>query len=220
MKTCVVMPAYNEAKTIGDLVRAVRHYVPDVVVINDGSSDDTQAVAAKSGAVVLSNKKNSGKGAALRRGFDYALRNNYDALVIMDADGQHIPQDLPAIVQAGFSSPDIGAVVGNRVANPQNMPVPRFLTNVLMSLVVSMICKQTIPDSQCGFKFLKCGALKGMRLISSHYDIETEILIKVARQGLRIRSVPIRCVYAGQKSFINPVIDTWRFLVLLVRLTF
>ena len=100
------------------------------------------------------------------------------------------------------------------------MPVQRFITNIVMSFIVSLICKQTIPDTQCGFKLFKCGALKGMRFISSNYDIETEMLVKIAQQGLRIISVPITCVYAGQKSFINPIVDTWRFLVLLMRLCF
>jgi glycosyltransferase involved in cell wall biosynthesis len=216
MKTCVLIPAYNEAKTIAELVAAVKAKIPDVVVIDDGSADDTADLARQAGAVVLGSRGNAGKGRALKYGFDYAVKNGYDAVVAMDADGQHSPDDLANIINAAVSS-GAGIVVGNRMGNPEKMPASRFATNLLMSLIISLICRQNIPDTQCGYRFIKTDALKKINLISSNYEIESELLMRAARQGCKIASVPIKSVYEGQLSLIHPMVDTWRFFVLLGR---
>lgn len=217
MKTCVIIPAYNEEKTIQDLIKSVRQYVPDALVINDGSTDKTEELAREGGAAVLSFKHNAGKGKALKDGFDYALKNNYDAVITMDADGQHSAGDIMNIID-GAVSPRVGIVVGNRMANPGNMPPLRFITNFFMSLIISLISRQNIPDTQCGFRLIKCAALRNMRLIASNYEIESELLVKTSRLGFRIVSVPIKSVYEGQSSLINPLLDTWRFFIMLCRI--
>lgn len=219
MKICVIIPAYNEAKAIQDLIKSVKRYVPDVLVINDGSTDKTEELARQGGAEVLSFQYNVGKGKVLKDGFDYAVKNNYDAIIAMDADGQHSPGDILNIIEGAV--PDgVGIVVGNRMANPENMPPLRFVTNLFMSLIISGICRQNIPDTQCGFRLIKCGLLKNIRLTSSNYEIESEILIKASRLGFKIASVPIKSVYEGQVSLINPFLDTWRFFAMLSRMLF
>jgi glycosyltransferase involved in cell wall biosynthesis len=219
VKICVIIPAYNEEKTIRDLIRSVKGYVPDVLVIDDGSRDQTAEFARRSGATVLSFKHNVGKGKVLKDGFDYAVKNNYDAVITMDADGQHSPGDLLNIIENGIS-PRVGIVVGNRMSNPEKMPLVRFITNLLMSSIISIICRQNIPDTQCGYRLIKCEALKKMRLISYNYEIESELLLRASRLRFKITSVPIKSVYEGQTSLINPFLDTWRFFMLLFRILF
>lgn len=219
MRTCVIIPAYNEEKTVQVLITSVKRYVPDVLVISDGSTDRTEELAKEGGAVVISFENNLGKGKVLKDGFDYALKNNYDAVITMDADGQHSPADIPNIINRA-SSPKAGIVVGNRMANPENMPVLRFTTNILMSLIISLICRQNIPDSQCGFRLIKSDVLRKIRLFSANYEIESEVLIKASRLGFRVISAPIKSVYEGQLSLINPFLDTWRFFVMLYRIMF
>ena len=219
MKICVIIPAYNESKAIGGLVRAIKTQVPDIIVIDDGSTDRTAEFAREAGATVISFKTNMGKGKALQDGFDYACGNNYDAVITADADGQHSPDDISGIMQ-GVNYPQTGIVVGNRMLAPRDMPPLRFITNLFMSLILSIICGQNIPDTQCGFRLIKCEVLRKIRLVSLNYEIESEMLIKASRLGYKIVSVPVKSVYEGQASLINPFADTWRFLVLLVRVIF
>lgn len=216
-KICVIIPAYNESKAIGAVIKETKRYVSDILVVDDGSADDTPSVAKNCGAFVLSFPKNKGKGEALKDGFKYALVNNYDAVITMDADGQHLPSDLPKFIDA--ACPDcVGIVAGNRMADPHGMPLIRVATNFLMSSIISLVCKARIPDTQCGFRLIKCALLKKSRLVSSKYEIESELLIKACKLGFKIESVPVKSVYTGQVSLINPVVDTWRFFVMLLRM--
>ena len=216
-KICVIIPAYNESKAIGGVIKAAKRYIDDVLVIDDGSRDNTPSIAKESGAFVLSFPKNKGKGEALKDGFRYAVVNNYDAVITMDADGQHLPSDLPKFINAARPT-CVGIVAGNRMTDPHRMPLVRIATNFLMSSIISFFCRQRVPDTQCGFRLIKCDLLKKSRLISSKYEIESELLIKACRLGFKIESVPIKSVYTGQVSLINPVVDTWRFLVMLFRM--
>lgn len=216
MKTCVIIPAFNESKAIAGLVKAVKARIPDVVVIDDGSTDNTAELARQAGAVVIGFTHNAGKGKVLKDGFDYAVKNGYDAVIAMDADGQHSPDDLTTIT-GGAALAGAGIVVGNRMGNPEKMPPSRFATNLLMSLIISLICRQNIPDTQCGYRLIKTDVLKKMNLISSNYEIESELLIKASRMKFKIVSVPIKSVYDGQLSLINPFVDTWRFIAMLGR---
>ncbi len=216
MKICVIIPAYNEAATIGSVIKAARAYVPDILVINDGSTDKTEEQSRANGAVVLTFRKNQGKGEGLKSGFDYAVKNNYDAVITMDGDGQHSPGDILNIIESA-APPAAGVVVGNRMAAPKGMPPVRFVTNLFMSFIISAVCRQNIPDSQCGFRLIKCGVLRNICILSSRYEIESEILIKASRLGFKIISAPIKSVYEGQSSFINPVLDTWRFFSMLFK---
>jgi glycosyltransferase involved in cell wall biosynthesis len=216
MKTCVVIPTYNEEKEIGSLVLGIRDQGLSVVVVDDGSTDNTVRIAEKAGAVVLRNPRNHGKGASLIKGFDYALAQGFAAVVTMDGDGQHLVRDLPVFLNAAEHSGS-GVFIGNRMHSPKNMPAHRLITNAIMSLFVSGLVRQKIPDTQCGFRLIKSNVLKQLGLRTSNYEIETEILLKAAALGLRIESVPISTVYAGEKSRINPFIDTLRFFRYIIR---
>ncbi len=216
MKTCVIIPTYNEAKRIGGLVKEIKQQGREVVVIDDGSQDNTAQIAKNNGAVVLKNQDNLGKGASLIRGFQYALDKCCDAIITMDGDGQHLPEDIPDFIRlAEFG--DAGVLVGNRMSKTKSMPLARFLANKFMSWLISTAAKQKIPDSQCGFRLIKKEVLQKLKLKTVKYETESEVLIKASRLGFKIGCVPIKTVYAGEKSQINPFIDTLRFIKFMSR---
>ncbi len=216
MKTCVIIPSYNEAKEIGKLIKEIIQHGLDVVVVDDGSTDNTPQIARESGATVLGNIKNQGKGASLTKGFNYALEHGYAAVITMDGDGQHLPEDLPYFIRLAKYS-NSGIIIGNRMHKTKNMPTVRLLTNKVMSYLLSSIAKQKIPDTQCGFRLIKREILERVNLSTYNYETESEILLKCSRLGQRIESVPIKTVYRGQKSRINPLVDSFRFLRFIAR---
>ena len=216
MKIAVVIPAHNEASTIGVLAKAVRALGYDCIVVDDGSLDKTNAVAGEAHAVVLKTVVKSGKGNALKLGFDHVLRNDYEALITMDGDGQHSPSDIPAFV-ACYQNTNADIVSGNRMHSPQGMPLVRLATNHFMSWLISLFCRQHIPDTQCGFRLIKTSVLRAIKLESSDFEIETEVLIKASKKGFKIVSVDVQTIYRNEVSKIQPVRDTFRFLFYLWR---
>ncbi|HPT17157.1 MAG TPA: glycosyltransferase family 2 protein, partial [Kiritimatiellia bacterium] len=136
LKTCILIPAYNEEKRVGAVVREVLEYCPDVIVVDDGSPDDTDKVAAEAGAIVLEHVHNQGKGAALQTGFDYAREHGYDLAITLDADGQHAPSDIPAFLQA-YERTHSHVLVGNRMGDVAAMPRLRRFVNRFMSDLLS-----------------------------------------------------------------------------------
>ncbi|MDD5120090.1 MAG: glycosyltransferase family 2 protein [Candidatus Omnitrophica bacterium] len=210
MRICVIIPAYNEAKEIAGLIRRITGLGLEVIIIDDGSLDDTAMIAASAGANVLRNSSNAGKGAALIKGYSYAVAHGFDAVISMDGDGQHSCLDIETFIQKAKTSP-AAVIAGNRMAMTKGMPALRVLTNRLMSRLISLITKQYIPDTQCGFRLIKKEVLAGLDFSTTKYETESEILIKAARLGFKIESVPVKTIYSGQKSQINPVIDTLRF---------
>ncbi|MCM8800840.1 MAG: glycosyltransferase family 2 protein [Candidatus Omnitrophica bacterium] len=216
MKVCVIIPTYNEAKSIGNLVKRIQKMHLKVVVIDDGSKDNTGKIARENGAEVLRNETNQGKGASLIKGFDYALKNNFDAVICMDGDGQHLPEEIPIFINLATHS-DSHILIGNRMAKRRNMPLLRVFTNKFMSWLISCITKQRIPDSQCGFRLIKRIILEKLKLTTHKYETESEIIIKASRLGFKIDSVPIKTIYTGGKSQINPLIDTLRFIRYIVK---
>lgn len=215
-KICILIPAHNEARTIADVVKGVRAMGLDVFVIDDGSSDDSAQRARDAGATVLVNFKNQGKGFSLQRGFDHIISLDYDALITMDSDGQHAVEDLDAFIHFfNDKKPDI--ICGNRMKDHQGMPFVRFLTNKIMSTLISLVCRQKIYDTQCGYRLIRCEVLRNIQLSSSAFEIESEVLIKASKKHYRIASVPVKTIYGAEVSKINPFFDTARFIVYIVR---
>lgn len=217
MKICVVIPSYNEAGTIGKLVKELKLKGHDVLVIDDGSRDDTAKTAAREGALVMSHIKNLGKGEAIKKAFDFILKStNYEAVVMMDGDGQHHPDDIDNFLEHAKEYND-DITIGNRMGYTKNMPLTRFLTNKVTSFLISAMCRRPIPDTQCGFRLLKRKALEKLELTSSKYDIESEMLINASRRGLKLGSVPIKTIYMNGKSQVHPIKDTLRFIGLIIK---
>jgi glycosyltransferase involved in cell wall biosynthesis len=216
MRVCALIPAYNESRNIGGLVREVKKYIPDVLVVDDGSLDNTAVVAQQSGAEVMRNNVNKGKGSSIALGFALLLPRGFDALLLMDADGQHLPDDIPAFLERAGNSP-AGLYIGNRMAKTAKMPLTRVVTNKFMSWIISLLCKQPVPDSQCGFRLLKTSLISKLKLTTNRFEAESEMIIQAARSGELIEAVPISSVYAQERSRINPFSDTLRFLRFILR---
>ena len=138
---------------------------------------------------------------------------------MMDGDGQHHTEDIPMLMNATHIA-EADIVIGNRMNETKTMPSVRYWTNRFTSHMISGICNQRIPDTQCGFRLIRVAAFKELELTSKKYDIESEMLIKAAEDGMKIRSAPIRTIYGDEKSEINPVLDTIRFFSLIMRYHF
>lgn len=216
VRICIIIPVYNEERTIGSLVRALKKQYHDVVVINDGSSDCSEALAREEGAHVITHFTKQGKGVSLRDGFQYALDNDFDGVVTMDGDGQHAIDDVAKLIEKAEDFPD-GIVNGSRMKSVDRMPVVRYWTNRLMSFMISVVCRQRIIDSQCGFRFIPCCILRSITLQACDFEIETEVLVRASRKGFRIHSVAVQTIYQNESSKINPFLDTFRFFTFMLR---
>jgi glycosyltransferase involved in cell wall biosynthesis len=210
MKVCVVIPTYNEAHSITGLIQQLRRQNLEILVVDDGSRDNTSRLALSAGAKVIRNEINSGKGRSLRKGFAYALKNGFDAVITMDGDGQHLPEDIPLFMRLAGSC-DKAIFVGNRMHKIKGMPWMRVFTNKFMSWLISCLVKQEIPDTQCGFRLIKRELLERLNLRTYKYETESEVLIKAARLGFTVKSIPVSTVYSNGRSRIHPVMDTLRF---------
>ncbi len=213
---CIVIPAFNSAPSLADIIGRIRHVWsdPEVIVVDDGSTDETAAVAADSRAKVIRHRMNRGKGAALRSGIQAACVAGADAIIQMDADGQHEPESLPAFVQA-FERGEGDIIIGARSFGHGGMPWPRRMSNTMTSRVLSRLCGVTIPDSQCGYRLIGRRVAERVQPKSNAFDFESEYLILAARSGFRIGSVPIATVYGNELSRIHGWRDTFRFIKLM-----
>jgi glycosyltransferase involved in cell wall biosynthesis len=215
-KLCVVIPAYQERARIGTVVEDARKYMEDVIVVDDGSTDGTAAEAEHAGGLVLRHERNRGKGASLNTGFEYARARGFDAVIAMDADGQHDAAEIPRFVEA-YVRTGIPVLLGNRMGDTGAMPLVRKLTNRFMSWLLSREMKQYIPDTQCGYRLYRCDVIPFVSAESQRFAAESEILLHIADRGIRMDSIPIAAIYRAERSKINPFKDTIRFFAMLRR---
>jgi glycosyltransferase involved in cell wall biosynthesis len=211
MRTCALIPAFNEASYIADVVERAREHVAEVVVIDDGSDDGTADIARGAGATCLQLPGNRGKASALRAGLAYARDLDFTYVITLDGDGQHLPEDIPAVLRiAEETGADL--VIGARNFDPALMPRSRYFSNVIGSRLASALVGCKIRDSQSGFRLLRLDKLDLENLRSRYYELEMEILIKMARSGCTIAHAPIRIVYddGHARSKMKPVRDTVR----------
>jgi glycosyltransferase involved in cell wall biosynthesis len=212
---CAIIPAFREAGRIGAVVSRVIPFLPDVVVVDDGSGDATSEEARGAGAVVLKHEVNRGKGAALATGLAYAKSKGFAWVITLDADGQHDPADIPTFVEA-YVRTGIPVLVGNRMGEAAAMPRVRRWTNTFMSYLLSREMGQYVPDTQCGYRFYRIDVLPFLATQSTRFAAESESLLHVAARGLDIGAVPISVIYIdGRESHIRPFRDTIRFFSML-----
>ena len=216
-RIAAVIPAYHEEKHIRDVVRRTRQKLDDVLVVDDGSTDETAKRARETGAEVIVHEQNRGKGETIKTGLRHWLERNFDFVIILDADGQHRPEEIDRFVAAALSGDQPKLILGNRMQDLSSMPRLRQFVNHWMSQRISAVCGQEIPDTQCGYRMLHRELIPELLGGSARFDYETEMLIVASRKGFRIVSVPITTVYSDEVSSIRPVRDTIRFFKLMRR---
>ena len=200
MKVLAIVPAYNEADSVGDVVRAIRALGGiDVTVVDDGSTDDTAKVAREAGARVLSLPINLGIGGAVQCGYLYAVRGGYDVAVQVDGDGQHVPSEIPRLL-APLGTGEADLVLGSRWVERSEYPAPpgRRLGMLVFSAVVTAVTGQRLRDTTSGFRAAGAGVL---RYLAAHYPQdypEVEALVLLRRAGFRIVEIP--CAFAERRT--------------------
>jgi len=216
-----LIPAYNAGEAVGKVVRDIAALGVGIatVVVDDGSSDSTATEAAQAGAVVLKHSCNKGKGEALRTGFAHFLTTDLKAVVTLDADGQHAPEEIPVLVER-WAATRADIVIGTRKRDLRKMPPLRVITNTLSSLLVSLSAGKYIHDSQSGFRLLSRRVVDRVRTTSRGYGAESEILIKAVARGYSVVSAPVSTIYGFEKSYIDPLKQPLRFLGLIVKSVF
>ena len=215
MRAVALIPAFNEAGSVAAVVAGVRPLVDLVLVVDDGSTDETAMRATAAGAEVIRHTGNRGKGHAVRTGLARVFEGAFTHVLLLDADMQHLPSEAAGLLrEAETSGADI--VIGERQFNRSQMPAARYHANRIGSRALSSFVGTAITDTQCGFRVVRVQALRPLRLRATGYDIETEMLIKIRRSGGRVHAAPVTAVYTGQRSKLRPVRDTTRTCFLAV----
>jgi glycosyltransferase involved in cell wall biosynthesis len=214
VKVAALIPAYRCPDRVGAVVAGVHAHVPDVVVVDDGSSDGTTEAARRAGARVIVHATNRGKAAALRSGLALLLGEPHSHILMLDADGQHDSADVPLFLGAAGEAE---FVLGNRLWNPAAIPARRFWTNFLGTRALQLMTGFPLEDSQCGFRLVSAAMLRRMGLVGRRYAIDTEILIRAGKVGGRFAHVPVSVIYDGEPSFYRPVADTVHIVLSAVR---
>ncbi len=216
----ILIPAFNARQTLPTILASIGklNVRPNsVIVVDDGSTDNTALTVDQFPFVHLIRlKSNSGKGKALRIGMKQFLKNKNSAfLLMMDADGQHPVDSIPEFIKH-INECNCDIVIGNRVRKLGIMPWSRIFSNTVSSLITSWITGIKIPDSQCGFRLLRRTVIESVLLEENGFQIETELIIKAAKQGFSFGFVSVPTIYNGQKSYIKHVNDTIRFLKIIL----
>ena len=212
---CVLIPAYNEEKNIAYVVSAVRANGYSALVVDDGSTDGSQAVISSLDAAHIFSPINEGKGATLRRGLQWFLTKSFQAVILMDGDGQHAANELDVFLKALNDGADVA--VGNRLWKPQGMPFVRLATNRIMSWILSGVAGQRIMDTQCGYRAFTRRVIESLKMETDRFETESEMLLDSASQGFKIVSVPVSSLYQNEVSHIRPARDTMRFFKFLFK---
>ena len=226
-QTAAVIPAYQDEKHIGDIARRTRERLDHVLVVDDGSTDQTAQRAREAGAEVVVHHQNQGKGEAIKTGLAHWLgaanrsSSGQDRqitwVILLDSDGQHLPEEIDRFLLAAASVTRPTFFIGNRMNDVARMPFIRRLVNRYMSSGISRVCGQEIPDTQCGYRMLDRQLIPDLLSGGHRFDYDTEALIIASRKGYQIKSVPITTVYTDQVSKIHPVRDALRFFKLMRR---
>ncbi len=209
-----VIPAYNEAAFIKRVVEETGRYVDKVIVVDDGSIDETAEIVKETNAILVKHKVNMGKGEALKTGFKVALKKGADIVVTLDGDYQHKPVEIKRLISY-LNKTGADIVVGSRFLTRENiqaMPAQRILSNMITSAILKFFFRVPVTDSQSGFRAFRAPVLKVLETKDRRFAAETEILIDARQKGFIIKEAPISIKYGEEKSKINPLLDTFRWL--------
>ncbi|MBN1984509.1 MAG: glycosyltransferase family 2 protein [Chitinivibrionales bacterium] len=217
----VCIPAYMAKDSLEIfLPRLLQRVAKQCVhVIDDGSHDGTDGLCQHVGIHCISMAVNQGKGAALRQGFAHCLSLHQELtwILTMDADNQHDPQDIDHFLATAQTHPESGLIIGSREKKLGAMPPARIVSNTLTSAFLSLITKQKIDDSQCGFRLYATTLLRRITLTYTRFEMETEVILKAAFCGFPIHSTPIKTLYCSEQSHISHLKDMTRWIVAVVR---
>jgi glycosyltransferase involved in cell wall biosynthesis len=201
--TLVAMPAYNEENYIGSMVLKVRQYANETLVIDDGSTDRTAEIAEMAGATVIRHQENSGKGTAVQTILEEARKRSTDILVILDADSQHNPEEIPTLIKPIQDGYDL--VIGSRRQQSSKTPRYRRLGQKVLAYMTRILTKETSDDTESGFRALSRKAISELQLREKGFAIETEMIANAIDKGLKIHHVPISNIYTQDGSTLNPI---------------
>ena len=204
-----IIPAWNEAERIGPIIEAARQFLP-VIVVDDGSSDETVSVSERAGADVVAHEVNRGKGVALQTGFEYAFGKGFLAAISLDADGQHDPAEIPHFARA--YAEDLGdLIIGRR--DFRKMPFIRAFSNSFGSWLLTRVLAAPILDNQSGYRLYTKKLVDALDPTAEGYEFEVEVIFQAVVKGLRIGWIPIRTIYGIDKvSYFHPLHDSIKFL--------
>jgi len=207
----VIIPCFNEETEIEGVVAAVKRFVPLVIVVDDGSKDQTAARAEASGALVVNHTRNCGKGVALRTGLETARKLGVAWAFTLDGDGQHAAEDIPAFFRCAQNRHP-ALTVGSRMHAAHRIPLIRRWVNRWMTTRISRLVDVPFADTQCGFRLIFLEAWARLPLRTEHFETESELLVEMVRSGYRVEFVPIQVIYNKCASKLHPVRDTLRWL--------
>jgi glycosyltransferase involved in cell wall biosynthesis len=218
MKVLALIPALNAEESIGAVIRDCKAVNEDVVVIDDGSADRTAEIARAAGAQVVTHPINRGKGAALKTGFAYALEHRFDAVITLDADGQHLPREIPKFL-AAHSETGADLIIGGRAHLFGEMLPRRRFANRFSARCIAYAAKTNVTDSQSGFRLYSARLLAGIRLRSDGFDMESEVIVQAGCRGFKVITIPIDLGFVdGQStSHYKPLGDTLRIAWTVIR---
>ena len=194
-KIFAIIPAYNESKRISKVITGIKKYTNNIIVVDDGSNDNTSEVAKKHKAIVLRHIINMGKGAALKTGCDYAVKQKAEIIIAIDADGQHEPIEIPKFIEKIKKGKDI--VFGYRVAR-KSMPLLFKFGNKFINFVTKILYGIKIKDTQCGFRAFTSQAYKKIRWNAVDYSMESEMIANVGKNKLKYSQIPIKTIYSDK----------------------
>ena len=212
MNTAIIIPNFNDNDTLNELISLLSEdNKKNVIVVDDGSN--SQYKSNQSNITILYNQKNQGKGYSLLKGFKYAHENGYAHAITLDADLQHDPAHIEDFVNSDYTD---DLVLGYRTFS-KTMPIHRRLSNRITSKIVSFITKQTILDSQCGFRRYRVKKVLEHQYSEMGFQFESEVIIKLFNDQLKFKQIPISTVYNGEISSMNNMMDTLKFIRLIIR---
>lgn len=218
MHICAIIPVYNNAATIRQVIADVRAIVADVIVVNDGSTDGIQDILSQVSKEIISVSytKNRGKGYALKKGFQAAMGKGFTHAITIDADGQHFASDIPTLIAEMRNNPD-GIIVGSRNLTEKNMPRQNTFANKFSNFWYRLQTGVNIPDTQSGFRLYCLSAVNMSWPITSRYEAELELIVFAAWAGKLVSAVPIHVYYPAPEervSHFRPIYDFARISLL------